>query len=109
MTSTGGASQPSKRTVGEFFDEWMTSIKDSVKPSTYANYADYQDAYVKPTIWKKPLQKSTCRLLNALYRHLLAGGRCKPDNNTRMYEYWESRARPGATSPRRNSSRSARV
>jgi len=26
--------------------------------------------------------------LNALYRHLLANGRCKPDNNSRMYEYW---------------------
>jgi integrase len=86
----GNRVKPSKLTVGGFFDEWMTSIKDSVKPSTYANYADYQDAYVKPTIWEKPLQKVDVPTLNTLYRGLLANGRCKPDNNIRMYEYWKA-------------------
>jgi hypothetical protein len=33
--------------------------------------------------------------LNILYRHLLANGRCKPDNNSRMYEYWESQQKAG--------------
>jgi integrase len=87
--------KPSKLTVGGFFDEWMTSIKDSVKPSTFTNYSDYQDAYLKPTIWKKLLQKVAAPTLNTLYRHLLANGRCKPDNNSRMYEYWEARRKPG--------------
>ena len=91
----GNRVKPSKLTVGGFFDEWMTSIKDSVKPSTYANYADYQDAYVKPTIWNKPLQKVDVPTLNALYRHLLANGRCKPDNNSRMYEHWERQRKAG--------------
>ena len=87
--------KPTKLTVGGFFDEWMTSIKDSVKPSTFTNYSDYQDAYLKPTIWKKPLQKVDVPTLNTLYRHLLANGRCKPDNNIRMYEYWKSQRAAG--------------
>ena len=33
--------------------------------------------------------------LNALYRHLLDDGRCKPDNNTRMYEYWAGQRTAG--------------
>src|SRR6266851_585534 len=36
---------PGKLTVAEFFSEWMAAIKDSVKPSTHVNYADYQGAY----------------------------------------------------------------
>lgn len=79
---------PSKLTVAEFFSEWMATIKDSVKPSTHVNYADYQGAYVLPTIGKKRLQKLDVPTLNAFYRHLLTAGRCKPDCNTRMYEYW---------------------
>jgi integrase len=86
---------PSRLTVGGFFDEWMTSIRDSVKPSTVANYRDYQDAYLRPTIWEKPLQKIDVPTLNALYRHLLASGRRKPDSNTRMYGYWESQRAAG--------------
>jgi hypothetical protein len=42
--------KPTKLTVGGFFDEWMHSIKDSVKPPTYVNCGDYQDSYLKPTI-----------------------------------------------------------
>jgi integrase len=91
----GNRVKPTKLTVGGFFDEWMTSIKDSVKPSTFTNYSDYQDAYLKPTIWKKPLQKIDVPTLNTLYRHLLSNGRCKPDNNTRMYEYWKSQQAAG--------------
>jgi integrase len=91
----GNRVRPTKLTVGGFFNEWMTSIKDSVKPSTFTNYGDYQDAYLKPTIWKKPLQKVDVPTLNTLYRHLLANGRCKPDNNTRMYEYWKSQQAAG--------------
>jgi integrase len=91
----GNRVKPTKLTVGGFFDEWMTSIKDSVKPSTFTNYSDYQDAYLKPTIWKKPLQKVDVPTLNTLYRHLLASGRCKPDSNTSMYEYWEAQRKTG--------------
>lgn len=86
---------PSKITVAEFFDEWLAAIKDSVKPSTYVNYADYRDAYVVPLIGRKRLQQVDVPVLNTLYRHLLTGGRRKPDNNSRMYDYWETQRAAG--------------
>lgn len=86
---------PNKRTVADFLAEWMAAIQDSIKPSTHMNYSDYQEAYVLPAIGKKPLQAVDVPLLNALYRHLLTAGRCKPDSNTLMHEYWETRTRAG--------------
>jgi hypothetical protein len=64
---------------------------DSLKPSTYQNYADYIDAYVVTTIGKRRLRDVTVPVLNAFYRHLLQSGRRKPDNNTPMHEYWLAR------------------
>lgn len=83
--------KPSQRKVAEFLDEWLTVVKDSVKPSTYQNYVDYIEAYVKPTIGKRHLQDITVPVLNMLYRRLLASGRAKPDNNAKMYAYWSTR------------------
>jgi len=83
--------KPSQRKVAEFLDEWLTVVKDSIKPSTYQNYVDYVEAYVKPTIGKRRLQDITVPVLNMLYRRLLASGRAKPDNNTKMYAYWSVR------------------
>ena len=86
---------PSRRTVAEFMDEWLTSVCDSIKPTTYTNYVDYFDAYVIPTIGKRRLQDIDVPTLNALYRHLLSAGRRKRDTNTIMYEYWSTRRRGG--------------
>jgi hypothetical protein len=57
---------PSKITVAEFFDEWLDTIRDSVKPSTHVNYADYRNAYVVPFIGRKRLQKVDVPVLNAM-------------------------------------------
>jgi hypothetical protein len=43
-----GRVKPSNITVGEFFGEWMTSIKGSIKPTTWASYENYQE-WIKPT------------------------------------------------------------
>jgi hypothetical protein len=71
------------------------AIKDSIKPSTHVNYADYRDAYVVPNIGKRRLQDIDVPMLNALYRHLLSAGRCKRDTNTVMFEYWSTRRASG--------------
>lgn len=92
---SGRRVEPSKRTVATFFDEWLEAIRDSIKPSTHANYVDYRDAYVVPHIGKQQLQKIDVPKLNALYRHLLSAGRCKRDTNTIMYEYWSARRKAG--------------
>jgi integrase len=83
--------KPSRRKVAEFIDEWLAIVKDSVKPSTYQNYMDYIEAYVKPMIGNRTLQDITVPVLNLLYRRLLASGRSKPDNNAKMYVYWSAR------------------
>jgi hypothetical protein len=41
-TSKLGRIAPSKITVARSFTEWTAAIKDSVKPSRFINYADYQ-------------------------------------------------------------------
>ncbi len=92
---------PSKRTVDEFLAEWLESVRDSIKPSTYTNYVDYRDAYVLPKIGSRQLQEIDVPTLNALYRHLLSAGRCKRDTNTIMYEYWSAR-RKADVNPRPN-------
>ena len=86
---------PSKRTVAGFLAEWLRTVRDSLKPSTFVNYTDYIDAYVLPSIGKRKLQDIDVPTLNTLYRHLLNAGRCKPDNNTVMYEYRKTRQAAG--------------
>jgi integrase len=82
--------KPSRRTLSEFMTEWLASIEQSVKPTTYANYTDYLNAYILPVIGHRKLQDITVPTLNAFYRRLLASGRRKPDDNIRMYGYWNA-------------------
>ncbi len=86
---------PSRRTVEEFFGEWLATIEHEVKPSTYVNYRDYSGAYVLPIIGKRRLQDVDVPVLNGLYRRLLDSGRCKPDNNSRMFAYWQTQKAKG--------------
>jgi hypothetical protein len=86
---------PSRRTVEEFFGEWLATIEHEVKPSTFVNYRDYSGAYVLPIIGKRRLQDVDVPLLNGLYRRLLDSGRCKPDNNSRMFAYWQTQKAKG--------------
>jgi integrase len=78
-------------TVQQFLVEWLASVKDAIKPTTYANYADNIDAYIVPIIGHHKVRELTVLVLNAFYRELLNAGRRKPDNNTTMYQYWKAR------------------
>jgi integrase len=95
--------KPARRTVDHFLDEWLATVRDSLKSTTHQNYRDYINAYVAPTIGKRRLQDVTVQVLNSFYRHLLNGGRRKPDNNSTMYAYWDARrdARGGLGPPPR--------
>jgi len=87
----GRSVKTSNRKVSEFFVEWLATVKDSLKPSAYQNYVDYNGAYVAPILGKRRLRDITVPTLNTFYRHLLHEGRVKPDTNTPMYEYWLTR------------------
>lgn len=82
--------RPSRRVLADLLAEWLNAIQPSLKPSTHQNYSDYADAYVLPALGGRKLQEITVPTLNAFYQHLLRAGRCKPDNNSLMYEYWRS-------------------
>ena len=87
--------KPSRRQLREVAAEWLASIEHSVKPSTYANYVDYLDAYVLPVLGDHKLQDVSVTTLNAFYRHLLENGRTKPNTNAAMYRYWKARTNAG--------------
>jgi Phage integrase, N-terminal SAM-like domain/Arm DNA-binding domain len=53
---TGSYIPSSRRSVREFFGEWLTAIESTVKPTTFANYSVYASAYVIPTIGDRSLQ-----------------------------------------------------
>lgn len=84
----GRCVKPSGRTVHEFLTEWLSSVKHSLKPSTYSNYRTNVEAYIRPTFGGRKLRDVSVPLLNAFYLRLLESGRIKADNNTAMYEYW---------------------
>ncbi|MEV4317111.1 tyrosine-type recombinase/integrase [Actinocrispum sp. NPDC049592] len=88
--------KPSRRTVAEFFGEWLAYVKTSTESTTAANYAAHAQAYVLPWIGHRPLQDITPSVVAALYQQLLEGGRRKADTNWDMYQVWKSH--PGISS-----------
>ncbi|WP_433299458.1 tyrosine-type recombinase/integrase [Pseudonocardia sp. CA-142604] len=89
--------EPSRRTVAEFLAEWLTTIEAAVKPTTFANYSTYANAYVIPIIGPRLLQDIDTATVNALYRHLLNSGRSRADTNTVMYQRWRQATSTGRT------------
>ena len=81
----------SRRTVAEFFDEWLSSVSDSLKPSTLQNYTDYLRAYVVPAIGHRQLRDVTVPMLNLFYGRLVTEGRIKTDRSSVMFAYWQRR------------------
>jgi integrase len=81
----------SRRTVAQFFDEWLTSVSTSVKPSTLQNYTDYLRAYVLPAMGHRQLRDVTVPMLNVFYGRLVTEGRIKTDASSVMFAYWHPR------------------
>ena len=71
----GRTVRASRRTVGQFLEEWHTAMKVSVRPTTWVNYRNYMRLYVIPHIGETTLQDLTPVRLNLLYGHLLEHGR----------------------------------
>jgi integrase len=80
--------QPSKRTVEDALNDWLTRIRHSVKPSMWQNWRNYADYYVIPHIGQRKAQEIDGAILDALYARLLTEGRRKTDKNSLMYDYW---------------------
>jgi integrase len=77
-----------RKTVGEFLEDWIISRKLDMKPSAWRGYRDYLDAYVLPIVGTTPLQDLDTVRLNLLYVHLLEQGRRKADRDGQMHAYY---------------------
>lgn len=83
------------RTVRQFLDEWLSTVRVSVKQTTYSNYRNYADYYVLPVIGERKLQEVTAATISRLYAHLLEKGRRRGDSNQLMYERWRKAVEAG--------------
>jgi integrase len=64
---------PSKKTVGQWGDEWLDSLR--LAPSTMASYRKLWRLYIKPHLGSVPLDKLTGTAITTMYRKLETGGR----------------------------------
>lgn len=63
-------------TVREYLlQEWLPSVKASLRPTTYASYSSLCAWHIIPRLGSLELQKLTASAINALYAHLLSEGR----------------------------------
>lgn len=90
---TGRPIDSSRRTVSQFFDEWLVSVGNSFKPSTQQYYSDYLRAYILPALGRRQLRDVTVLMLmlNLLYGRLLDQGRIKTDASMAMFAYRQKR------------------
>jgi len=91
----GRLARSSRRTVAQFLTEWLETVQQELKGTTYTNYRDYSTAYVIPLMGRRRLQEVDVPTLNAFYRRLLDSGRLKPDNNSVMYAFWQEQKAKG--------------
>lgn len=74
--ATGGYTDPSKATVGEFLDRWERDwAVGNVSPKTIERYREIIKKHIKPHIGSLKVQKLRALHLQELYRKLLADGR----------------------------------
>jgi hypothetical protein len=67
---------PGKQTLGSFMvDDWIPSVRASVRASTWASYRRTSELHVVPNLGSVQLQRLAPGQLNALYAQLLSEGR----------------------------------
>jgi integrase len=67
----------SRRKVAAAFEEWLTRIEHSIKPSMAQNWRNYAAYYVIPYIGQRDVHEIDGTVCDALYAKLLAEGRVK--------------------------------
>lgn len=71
---SGGYVAPDRITVAQYLDEWLPSIKASVRRSTFESYAMHARVHLKPRIGDVRLQALTVERVSKLYADLLDSG-----------------------------------
>ncbi len=63
-----------RQTVSQFFEDWLTAIEPTVRPSTFHSYQRNLGLHATPYIGGLPLVKVDAGSLNTLYGRLLSDG-----------------------------------
>lgn len=70
----GNYTEPNKKTVGEYLDEWLSTIKPSVKLTTWESYAIQVRKHIKPAIGHLKLQQLQTRHIQKLINNKIQEG-----------------------------------
>lgn len=81
----GAYVEPSRQTVGEFLEEWLTAASPTVRPSTFDSYSRNVRLHVIPHIGTIRLTRLDPGVLNGLYATLLDSGRRPPSRQGAGY------------------------
>ncbi len=81
----GVYAEPTQETVAEFLDEWLVTIRSTLKATTWNGYRSKVRNHVVPYIGGMRLTRIDAGTLNALYTQLLEGGRRKPSRTGKGY------------------------
>lgn len=71
----GSYVEPSKQTVAEFLDEWLTFVKPTVSPKTHERYAEICRKTIAPRIGAVILSKLKTDRIDAALSEMLTAGR----------------------------------
>jgi integrase len=69
-----GAHEGSDERLGDFLEDWLTSIQHSVRPRTWRRYAEYVRLHIKPTLGTVTLSSLEARDLQHLYSGRMRAG-----------------------------------
>lgn len=74
QADVGSLADPGKRTVDDLLDEWLQTVRPTLKPRTLADYENTCRRYVRPAIGKVKLSKFNPTQVQRLYSSLQAKG-----------------------------------
>ncbi|WP_062010827.1 tyrosine recombinase XerC [Aureimonas sp. AU4] len=75
MIKHGGYTEPTKTTVAQFLDRWLTHEKASVAPKTHERYTEIARKNIMPLIGSTTLAKLKVEAIDAAWTKALASGR----------------------------------
>lgn len=68
--------EQSGMTLSDWLDQWMISVKDMIRPSTFRNRWNSVEKHIKPHLGSKKLPQLTPRDIQRFYEKLASEGRC---------------------------------
>lgn len=90
---TGGYVEPTKTTLGEWLDRWLTVYKKGqIKKSTFESYDWTINTYIKPALGNIPMARLQANTLQSFYNEKLERGRVDGAGglSTRTVRYFHS-------------------